>query len=301
MTRWRERTVDVDGPVRVVEYGGSGPRTFVCVHGLGGWAMDWQLLASGLTRWGRVVALDLPGFGDSPLAGRATSLDAHQRLLGRFLAAEADRPVVLLGNSMGATVALLHAARRPTTVDRLVLVSPVLPTSPRRRPHPLVTVQFLLYSVPGVGEWFVRARRDRIDHRRLVDMALSFLTTNPELVPREVYEERYALIARHAATADSDQAFLGTARSLMLLLAEPGRYRHVIRRVRVPTLVVHGSDDRLVSARCADHLTRLRPDWAVTVLPQVGHVAQLEAPRAVTAAVERWMFAVAATPAESAG
>jgi pimeloyl-ACP methyl ester carboxylesterase len=301
ITGWQERTVDLDGRVRVVDFGGDGPQTFVCVHGLGGWALDWQLLAPELTGAGHVLALDLPGFGESPLDGRLASIDEQQRLLSRYLEHEVDRPVTLIGNSMGGMIALLQAARNPATVAHLVLVSPVLPASVRRRPHPLVTAQFLLYAVPRVGEWYVRARREHLDHRVLVDAGIAFLTAGSEHIPRVVFEQRYALMEHLAATADGDGAFLAAARSLLALLADPGRYRRVIARVPAPALVVHGADDRLVSARSALHLARSRPDWSIKVLAGVGHVPQLEAPRQVASLIKQWLVDSVAVGAKSAG
>lgn len=293
MIGWQEHTVDLDGRVRVVDYGGAGPRTFVCVHGLGGWALDWQLLAPQLFDHGHVLALDLPGFGESPLDGRLGSIDAQQQLLNRYLERHyLGQPVTLIGNSMGGMIALLQAARHPAAVARLVLVSPVLPASIRRRPHPLVTAQFLLYALPRVGEWYVRARREYIDHRTLVDGSFAFLAGRAERIPRVIYQQRYELIGRLAAAADGDRAFLAAARSLLMLLADPVTYRRVIAQVAAPALVVHGADDRLVSARSALHLARSRPDWSVNVLPGVGHIAQLEAPQQVASLIKQWLGAL---------
>jgi pimeloyl-ACP methyl ester carboxylesterase len=289
VTAWRARTVDLDGPVRVVDYGGQGPLTFVCVHGLGGWALDWELLAPALARRGRVLALDLPGFGDSPLEGRVATVAAHRHLLSRFLDRQVDGPAVLVGNSMGGTISLLHAARRPAALAGLVLVSPVLPASVRRRAHPLVTAQFLVYATPHLGEWFLRARRERLDARDVVDRSVGFIMANLEDVPRHVIEQRYALVERLWARPDSDRAFLSSARSLLWLMTDPIGYRRVIRRVGTPVLVVHGGADRLVSAESARHLARLRPEWSVSVLPGVGHVAQLETPQAVAGLIEQWL------------
>lgn len=78
-----------------------------------------------------------------------------------------------------------------------------------------------------------------------------------------------------------------------MLLADPITYRRVIAQVAAPALVVHGADDRLVSARSALHLARARPDWSVTVLPRVGHIAQLEAPQQVASLIKRWLGGVA--------
>lgn len=289
MTGMRDHTVDLGGRVRVVDYGGAGTHTFVCVHGLGGWALDWQLLAPRLTAHGRVLAVDLPGFGHSPLDGRSGSIDALQGLLQRFLKDHVGAPAVLVGNSMGGAIALLQAVRQPASVTRLVLVSPVLPASLRTRPHPLVTAQFVLYTLPWIGERFLQARRKRVDHRTLVDWSLAFLTASADRIPRSVYDERYALVQRLATTADGDRAFLAAARSLLRLIADPRRYRRIIAGVRVPTLVVHGAEDRLVPAQAARQLASLRADWLVHVLADVGHVAQLEAPREVGDIIAAWV------------
>lgn len=288
MSPWRERVVDLDGPVRVVDYGGDGDGPpLVCVHGLGGCAFDWQVLAPELTGHRRVLALDLPGFGNSPPPERSATVDAQQRLVHDYLTTEIGEPAVVLGNSMGAMISVLQAVRRPWTVAGLVLVAPVLPASLRRLPHPLVMAQFLAYLTPRVGEWYLRARREWMGVEELVDGSIAFLSSRPERIPREIFEQRYELVAnRDAAT---DRAFLDAARSLMSLLLVPGSYERLMRDVDVPTLVVHGTDDPLVSVASAQHLATVRPDWSVHVMPDVGHVPMLEAPQEVAALVRAWL------------
>src|ERR1700712_3511175 len=69
------RTVDLGGPVHVVDFGGNpdGP-VVVLVHGLGGSHLNWDLLAPRLTGAARVLALDLPGFGRSEPGERPGSV-----------------------------------------------------------------------------------------------------------------------------------------------------------------------------------------------------------------------------------
>jgi pimeloyl-ACP methyl ester carboxylesterase len=69
------RWVEVGGPVHYREWPGpaDGP-TFVCVHGLGGSMVNWALVAPGLARRGRVLALDLAGFGLTAPNGRGTGV-----------------------------------------------------------------------------------------------------------------------------------------------------------------------------------------------------------------------------------
>lgn len=288
MTVGRERVIDVDGPLRVVEYGESHGPLVVCVHGLGGSALDWQMLAPRLAERRRVVALDLPGFGDSPLGRRATTVADLQALLDRFLDRYAAGPSLLIGNSMGGMVALLQAAARPAAVEGLVLLAPALPMTARRLPHPLTTAQFLAYAVPPLGEWYVRARRRYVDPAAMVRASLGFLTAHPERVPETIYEQRTALLTRLAAGTDGERALLSAARSVLRELALPA-YRRAIRTVSTPTLVVHGDRDRLVSVRAALAVAAQRPDWTMHVLSDVGHVPQLEAVDAVADAVDTWM------------
>lgn len=117
------------GPAGVVE-AGEGPPV-VCVHGLPGSARDFRWLFAPLADRARVIALDLPGFGRTPVT---TAPDASPEGRADFLlevidALALDRPV-LVGHSMGGLVAVAAAARRPGGFRGLGLLA-----SPGLRPH----------------------------------------------------------------------------------------------------------------------------------------------------------------------
>src|SRR2546430_1919938 len=118
----RSRTIDLDGPVHYADFGGTGP-TLVLVHGLGGSHVNWLAVAPALARGARVLALDLAGFGRTPLGERSADVHANRVLLDRFLDAVAAAPAILIGNSMGGLLAMLEAARAPERVAGLVLVA----------------------------------------------------------------------------------------------------------------------------------------------------------------------------------
>src|SRR5438552_3340704 len=82
----QSRWADVGGPVHYREWEGpaDGP-IFVCVLGLGGSLLNWAGVEPGLARRGRVVALDLAGFGLSAPEGRGTGVGANWGLLHGFL------------------------------------------------------------------------------------------------------------------------------------------------------------------------------------------------------------------------
>jgi pimeloyl-ACP methyl ester carboxylesterase len=101
----------------------------VLIHGLGGSHLNWLEAGPGLAARRRVLALDLAGFGRTPLAGRSARVRSNQRLLGRFIDEVVGEPAILVGNSMGGMIALLEAADHPRRVAALVLVDPAMPRS----------------------------------------------------------------------------------------------------------------------------------------------------------------------------
>src|SRR5262249_14057458 len=115
-----------DGPLHIADFGGSGP-PIVLVHGLGGAHTNWMTVGAALGARGRVLAPDLIGFGRTPLAGRAPTVEANLALLVRWLERAIREPAMLVGNSMGGLLSTLLAADHPSLVSRLVLVAPALP------------------------------------------------------------------------------------------------------------------------------------------------------------------------------
>jgi pimeloyl-ACP methyl ester carboxylesterase len=112
-------------------------------------------VASSLTRYGHVLAPDLPGFGYSPPA-RGYGLTTHCRAVIDLLAVQ-DQPALLIGNSMGGLVSLFVAAARPDLVESLILVAPATP--PRLQDPTLdrlVAKRLLLQGVPFVGPDLIR-------------------------------------------------------------------------------------------------------------------------------------------------
>lgn len=110
---------------------GHGP-VFVLVHGIGMGHRYWSDLADSLAGEGRVLALDLPGFGEAPEPRHPQSIPESGEYLAELIAAEGlDAPVVLVGHSMGTQIVAETAAQRPDLVASVVLIAPTV--NPRER------------------------------------------------------------------------------------------------------------------------------------------------------------------------
>ncbi len=290
------RTVDVAGPVNYVELEGrAGGPTFVCVHGLGGSHLNWMGIAPALARYGRVLALDLVGHGLTPVGRREAGIGGHRRLLEGFLDRLTDRPVVLLGNSMGGLVSALVASSEPGAVAGLVLVDPALPVMPPGKVHPAVVANALVCAVPGVGERYLAHRRRIQSPEASVRRVLAACCVDVDRVDPELVAAHVALTARMDRAA-ADAAYLASARSLSRFLLRPRACARALDRIRVPVLLLQGDADRLVPVSTAIRLGASRPEWRLAVAGDVGHVPMMEVPEWTVERISEWLVATDLVP-----
>ncbi|MDI9917884.1 alpha/beta hydrolase [Rhodococcus sp. IEGM 1379] len=269
---------DLDGDVHWVDFGGPADATpIVLVHGLGGSHLNWVRVAPLLAEHTRVYALDLAGFGLTQANGRQTGIPANTALLNAFIDTVVDRPVILFGNSMGGMVSALATHARPDSVAGLVLVDPALPL-PIRIPDPVVAAQFLVYSLPYLGEQALGLGRRAMTDQQLSEQMTNLCFSDPTRADADVLAAGAELSAIRRNFPGQDLEFLQAARSLLTTLARPREYRKALRNITVPTLLMHGERDRLVSVAAAHSAAAAHPDWTTIILGDTGHTPQLEMP-----------------------
>ena len=275
-------TTDLDGPVRHLDLGGpAGAPVVLCVHGLGGSALNWGLLAPFLSCSHRVLAVDLFGHGGSgvPTGSRPDAVTADRRLLDRFVREVVREPVVLLGHSMGGVLAVLQAAAAPETIRRLVLLSPPVPGTAGRLDL-AIAAKLAFLRLPGVADAVAR-QLAALPPEQVVDRQLRQATPHLHRIPADgiaavVAQTRDRAARTDAAAGQAEQwaALLGT----MALLARPRAWRRTLAGVAVPTLWLHGADDPLAQVDRARALAATRPDWTFEARSGVGHLPALEDP-----------------------
>jgi len=112
------------GEVAVYRGGNESGPAVVLIHGIGGDAKTaWAALVPALSKDYQLIALDLPGFGESTAGNHHYSPDKYAQVLDHLIARFVDEPVILIGHSLGGAVALRYAGRYPDRVSRLHLIS----------------------------------------------------------------------------------------------------------------------------------------------------------------------------------
>ncbi len=284
----RHRSTSKQAAPFVRTWPGHEGRTIVCLHAVGGSHAHWIGVAPRLAVQGHVLAVDLAGFGRTPLGPTGAGLDANLELVSRVLAGTG--PAVVVGSSFGGAVALLQAAREPSSVSGLILSGSMLPAE-------------------AVGAGSVRAGligrrlRQRVAGTRRAVRAVRDGTLRPDAAsihahvlrgnaadPDSIAPEVVAASIEVAALQSRGQTIRAVARagaSSFGLWTEPARFSGVLDRVRCPVLVIHGGRDRTIPVAHARAAARGRPGWRLHVFDDLGHLPHLEDP-------DRWMDVVTA-------
>lgn len=294
--RWRgirSETIRVDDTdVHVLRsdagsHGDGVPR--LLVHGLGGAALNWLDVIGGLAAGGPVVAVDLPGFGQTePPHPHAPRMLPQVRFLRRLTDTLGWSSVELHGNSMGGLISSLFAARYPDRVQRLVLVNPVLPFAPSPGgTSPTAMLRFAPFVSRHLGHAAIKARwRDAVG-ADIYDETLAIVLGEAGQVRPSLREAAIENTEFGMRTAWRQRA-LATASSNLIYATVRAPLRQAVTAVQAPTLLLWGEQDRLVSRAMIDRATRRRPDWTRVDLPRVGHAPMLEVPDRYLATVGEW-------------
>jgi len=268
--------------VRTSEPALPGTEPAVLVHGLGGSSLNWTDLMGLLRDRLDSRAPDLPGFGYSPPPDDGDyTLTGHARAVIALIDQEARGPVHLFGNSLGGAVSTTVAARRPDLVRSLTLISPALPDLVPG----LARLQVGLTGLPGVGGFLTRQLAKMSPEQRAEGL-IRLVYGDPDSVPPERRREAAEEIERRLGLPYAQDALTRSAQSLPRAYLDrgPDSLWRLAERIECPVLVVYGRRDQLVHPRAAYKATRHFRDCAVVVLPQSGHVAQMEHPEQVAAA-----------------
>jgi pimeloyl-ACP methyl ester carboxylesterase len=257
------RVASVDGVRTRYFVGGQGP-PLVVVHGLGGAAVNFTLLAPLLARRHRVLIPDLPGHGKTEPLERADDLTAYADHVAALAELEGMFPAPLIGYSMGGVIALRLAVSRPKSVTALALVAAAGIVSVSRRAEIWLAVTGALRPAQIMTRFRgTFARRPRL---RWLPFGLWGAVDPPALAPEGV------IGFLEGPSQHTDVGMAGRA----LLRDDP---RPDLDHVRCPVLLLWGSRDRLVPLVDGfEYARRLRAP--IRTLPAAGHLLVGEQPHA---------------------
>lgn len=266
--RWQagatERVGEAAGP-RIVqlEAGPADAPIIVLLHGFTGSKENWLPLMGELAKTHRVIAPDLPGWGESAReAGADYGVLAQSDRVAAWLRTLPRTPRLLVGHSMGGHIAALVAARHPERVQRLALLSSA--------------------GVPFAENEFGRRVRAgghpfAVEDRASLDHYLGLVFTDPPFVPWPVDR---AFIAQRIADREFEQAVLAQLRGDEAFAVQP-----LLGDIRAPTLLLWCDDDRVIDASAAATYAAGLRDSRTVMFEGCGHMPMMAAADATAEAL----------------
>ena len=250
----------------------SDPVPIVLLHGTSSSLHTWQGWAEALRPQRRVIRFDLPGIG---LTGPAPDADYHIERYVQFVAAMLDAlgvsRCVLAGNSFGGQIAWETALAHPQRVEKLILVDaagyPLLPQA--------VPIGFRIARMP-----LLNRLGEHMLPRSLIEASVRSVYGDPGKVKAEIVDRYFELTLRAGNRRALAQRFA---------LFEAGIHPQRIRGLKLPTLILWGGRDRLLTPRDAQNFHRDIAGSRLIMFEQLGHVPQEEDPAATVAALREFL------------
>ena len=256
-------------PLHVVKTGANHQQTAILLHG---WSSSWYamypVLELARERF-RCLAVDLPGFGESPPLPERTTIKAYADLVAGLIQQVSDTPVVLIGHSMGGMISITVALHYPELVERMVLLCPTITGRLSRFINVAISPITLLERFRA-GSYLVSA----------VENAIVGLTDR--LMRPASFAERTLISDDVYARLRSDarRKGQGRVRAECFRAMREHNLSDQIQHVDTPALVIWGAEDNTVPLSDASIVDDEWWDADLRILPKAGHWPHFERPNA---------------------
>ena len=268
---WREhlRSAEIDGcRINYADIGSGDATPVVFVHGISGNWQNWLENIPRIAQERRVIALDLPGFGESEDFEGEITMSRHGAVVNGLCEHLGLGQVVVVGNSMGGFISAETAVQFPERVERLVLVSAAGITTNELRREPVMAWGRVV-AMGGAGS--AAQVRMAILRPRLRHLIFGLITRHPSRIRPDILFE----ISKGAGR----RAFMPTLNAIL-----DYDFRERLTEIRCPTLIVWGAKDAIIPRDDAYEYERLIPGTQpVEMFEDTGHVSMIERPRTFNA------------------
>ena len=242
--------------VHYYEGGPQGAETILMIHGFGADKDNWLRFSRPLTARYHVVALDLPGFGDSSKSEAGYDVGTQVERLNAFAKAIGLHKLHLIGNSMGGHIAALYAARHPEEVLSVALLNNAGVNAPQASE---------LFKRLDRGDANPLLVRNADDFSNMLDLLFVEKPPLPDSLKQYLAE-------RAMASHDFNQKIFNQLRERYIPLETE------LAKIQVPTLLLWGDQDQILDVSSIKVMQPLLKQPSVVIMQACGHLPMIERP-----------------------
>jgi pimeloyl-ACP methyl ester carboxylesterase len=237
--------------------GGKGP-AILLIHGMFGDHLDWEPVLVPLAKDHRVIAIDLPGFGESSKPHTDYSVQFFTRSIDGVLSQLKVKKVTVAGNSFGGIIAMEYALEHPERVEKLVLIDSG--------------------GLHHFTEDQEKASLDRFSEAnlKLLTPQINEMMFGPLFVNGPSTERTRYIAKQDAKLSRSDFPAYTYAIHNSIKLALDTDLQGRLKDIGAPTLLINGEKDYVVQPAWVREASTRFKNAKLVMLPDCGHVPQLE-------------------------
>jgi len=255
----------------------------ILLHGFGASSGHWRNNIPALSEQHTVYALDLLGFGASEKPPTLYQVNLWVEQVFEFWRTFIHHPAVIVGNSIGSLIGLIAAQKHPEMARGVVAISlPDLAELEALVPPVIRPIKQWMESVIGsllAKPLFYLVRQPKV---------IEFVLKNLVYIDRQFVDaELVEIITAPAQERQAAEAFLWINRGASSPESAPN-VKQAIEQLRVPMLILWGTQDRLIPIRVGRKLAN-RPSVSMVELSGLGHCAHDENPAMINQAIMSWI------------
>jgi Predicted hydrolases or acyltransferases (alpha/beta hydrolase superfamily) len=259
----------IDGAqIHAIDVGPRHAQLAVLIHGWSSSSFAMSPLIPILSRRFRCVAVDLPGYGESPPLRERATIGRYAQIIGRLITGLSEHPAVLVGHSMGGMISATLALQVPQLVDRMVLLCPTISGRLSFWINTFVSPITMIERIPLLDRFL-----------SLLEPSMLYVTDS--LMKPASFAERSAIseadYLRLRADARRPGAGVGYGAECFVAMRNQdlsGR----LRELETPALVIWGAEDNTVPLRDAGVIADEWTSADLRIIPKAGHWPHFETP-----------------------
>jgi len=253
--------------IHAMQAGRPGRQVALMVHG---WSSSWYAMSpimGLLAQRFHCIAVDLPGYGQSPPLAERAAISRYAELLAELIEQVSSSPVVLIGHSMGGMISITLSLKYPILVERMVLLSPTISGRLSTSINLFITPITLMERF-SVGSLLVSAvERTIVGITDRLMKPVSFAERSG--ITRQDYER---------IRQDARRPGQGRVRAECFRAMLENDLSEQLHQVETPALILWGAEDNTVPLRDAGVVADEWPDADLRIIPKAGHWPHFETP-----------------------
>lgn len=258
----------IDGAkIHAIDAGPRNAQLAILIHGWSSSSFAMSPLIPLLSRRFRCIAVDLPGYGESPPLRERATIGRYAQIIGRLITGLSEHPAVLVGHSMGGMISATLALQIPQLVDRMVLLCPTI--SGR-----------LSFWINTFVSPITMLERFPLFSRLLALLEPSMLYVTDSLMKPASFAERSAISEADylRLRADARRPGQGRVRAECFVAMRNQDLSGRLRELETPALVIWGAEDNTVPLRDAGVIADEWRSADLRIVPKAGHWPHFETP-----------------------